>query len=78
MRRFLRWLLGVPESVSIDFLQTVAQRVDDVEDAQAHFDRRFIRLQQQVTRWSRDVDDDVDEDDEDDQILAAIRKARNG
>lgn len=77
MRRFLRWLLGVPDAVSIDFLNTVDQRLEDVEDAHAHMDRRFTRLQQQVTRWSREVDEDEIED-EDDDVLAAIRKARNG
>lgn len=78
MRRFLCWLLGVPDAVSIDFLRTVDQRLEDVEDAHTHMDRRFTRLQQQVTRWSREEDVVDDEDDEEDEILGAIRRARHG
>lgn len=77
MRRFLRWLLGVPEAVSIDFLHTVAQRLDDVEDSSSHMDRRFIRLQQQVTRWSRDVDEE-DEIDEDDVLDEIVKRRAHG
>lgn len=77
MRRFLRWLLGVPEAVSIDFLHGVDQRLSDVEDGQAHMDRRFVRLQQQVTRWSRDVEDE-DEIDEEDAVLDMIERRKRG
>jgi len=77
VRRFLRWLLGVPEAVSIDFLHTVAQRLDDVEDSSSHMDRRFIRLQQQVTRWSRDVDEE-DEIDEDDVLDEIVKRRAHG
>lgn len=78
MRRFLRWLLGVPQAVSIDFIVAVDQRLKDIEDSQAHTDRRFIRLQQQVTRWSRavDIDDDEDEDEVLDEIVR--RRSANG
>lgn len=57
----------------------VVERLDDLEDDVKHINRRFTRLQQQVTRWAREYDEDVDEpeDDLDDEdILDEINKRR--
>lgn len=79
MRRFLCWLLGVPPVVQIDYLHGMAERIADLEDGAAHIDRRFVRLQQQVTRWARTVDDDLEDDDlEEDEVLREIRRAQHG
>jgi len=55
----------------------VAQRLDDLEDATAHLNRRFARLQQQVTRWAREYDEQLDEEEGDmfDDILDEKRRA---
>jgi uncharacterized coiled-coil protein SlyX len=55
---------------------TVSERLDDLEDALAHFNRRFARLQQQVTRWSReyDLEDDLEEQDD---VLDQINERRH-
>jgi hypothetical protein len=55
----------------------VAERLDDLEDDVKHINRRFTRLQQQVTRWAREYDEDLDDDDvEDDEVMDEIRKRR--
>ena len=57
----------------------VTERLDDVEDDIKHLNRRFTRLQQQVTRWSREYDEDLedeDADEPDDDILNQIRDRR--
>jgi len=57
----------------------VVDRLDDLEDDVKHINRRFTRLQQQVTRWSREYDEDLndeDVDEPDDDILDQIREAR--
>ena len=58
----------------------VTERLDDLEDDVAHINRRFTRLQQQVTRWTRQYDseyDDVgDEYDDEDEVLQKIRERR--
>jgi hypothetical protein len=57
----------------------VKERVTDLEDAIEHLNRRFARLQQQVTRWAREYDDELDDDgdgDEFDNLLAKKREAR--
>jgi predicted nucleic acid-binding Zn-ribbon protein len=55
-----------------------SRRLDDLEDAVEHLNRRFKRLQQQVTRWAQEFDDDVDGDDVDDfdDLLAEKRRAK--
>lgn len=55
-----------------------AERLDDLEDAIAHLQRRFARLQQQVTRWSRDFDeeDDAEDGDEFTELLEQKRRSR--
>ncbi len=53
------------------------ERLDDVEDSVKHLERRFIRLQQQFTRWAREFEDDDEPDEEDeDEVIAAINQAR--
>jgi hypothetical protein len=47
----------------------VGERLDDLEDDIKHLNRRFTRLQQQVTRWSRDYDEDEAEDGDEFQEL---------
>lgn len=56
----------------------VGERLDDLEDDVKHINRRFTRLQQQVTRWSREYDEQVDDDDGDDgdDLLAEITRRR--
>ncbi len=55
----------------------VAERLDDLEDDVKHINRRFTRLQQQVTRWAREYDDDLDDDlDDEDEVLSEIEKRR--
>lgn len=56
----------------------VRQQVIDLEDAVEHLNRRFARLQQQVTRWSREYDEEVDAEDGDsfDDLLEEKRRAR--
>jgi predicted nucleic acid-binding Zn-ribbon protein len=57
---------------------TDRERLDDLEDAVAHLNRRFARLQQQVTRWSRDFDEDDDElQDERDEFQDELERRRN-
>jgi len=57
--------------------KAVLERLDDIEDGMQHLNRRFTRLQQQVTRWAReyDLEDDTDEDDFDD-LLEQKRRER--
>jgi predicted nuclease with TOPRIM domain len=52
----------------------VGERLDDLEDALTHVNRRFTRLQQQVTRWAREYDDDLEDESEDieDEMLSEI------
>lgn len=53
------------------------ERLDDLEDDVKHINRRFTRLQQQVTRWARDYDEQLDDDNvEEDDILEEIKKRR--
>lgn len=59
----------------------VRQQVIDLEDAVEHLNRRFARLQQQVTRWAREYDEqleaeDGEDGDEFDTLLAEKRRAR--
>lgn len=64
-----------PEPVEVD--RATEERLDDLEDAVAHINRRFTRLQQQVTRWAREYDlDDEDDGDEFDDLLAEKRGTR--
>jgi hypothetical protein len=58
-----------------------SRRLDDLEDAVEHLDRRFKRLQQQVTRWAQDFDNQGPEDEDEDEKQidwTKIREARNG
>lgn len=57
----------------------VQERLDDLEDDVKHINRRFTRLQQQVTRWAREYDESPDDDDDDieDEVLDIINKRRN-
>jgi len=56
----------------------VRERVTDLEDAIEHLNRRFARLQQQVTRWSREYDEDTDEDEQTEfqELLEQKRRAQ--
>jgi hypothetical protein len=54
----------------------VGERLDDLEDDVKHINRRFTRLQQQVTRWSREYDEDLEDETDEDEILAEIQKRR--
>lgn len=58
----------------------VRQQVIDLEDAVEHLNRRFARLQQQVTRWAREYDDEIDaeEGDDFDNLLAEKRRSQHG
>lgn len=52
------------------------ERLDDCEDQIAHLNRRFARLQQQVTRWSREYDEEEDIEEEEDGLLDYIEQRR--
>lgn len=54
------------------------QQIEDLKDDIAHLNRRFARLQQQVTRWARDYDEqlDVEEDDVEDDFDRILREKR--
>lgn len=53
-----------------------SRRLDDLEDAVEHLNRRFKRLQQQVTRWTEEYDEgDMEDDDAFDRVLAEKRRA---
>jgi len=54
----------------------VRQQVIDLEDAVEHLNRRFARLQQQVTRWAREYDENDDLDEQEDEILETINERR--
>lgn len=64
-----------PEPVEAKPIRT---RLDDLEDAVEHLGRRFTRLQQQVTRWSREFDEDLEQNDDepDDDVLETINDRR--
>lgn len=79
LRRFLRWLLGLQMYADEDAFRTLARRLDDVQDAQEHLQRRFTRLQVQVTRWAQQVDEEQEDDEEDDdEVLREIRRVQRG
>jgi len=67
-----------PQSDSTDDVRALADKIEDIEDGLAHVQRRFTRLQQQVTRWAREYDDGLDQ--EEDDILDQIneRRAQHG
>lgn len=71
VRRFLRWLVGVPGPVDVD----VIRALEDVRDDVAHLGRRFTKLQTQFTRWARESGSDEDEDDSD-ELLDMIEERR--
>lgn len=80
---FRKRLEPEPQPSALDKLALASDRsrIDDLEDAVEHLNRRFTRLQQQVTRWSREYDENLDveqDDDEDDfdRILREKREAR--
>lgn len=56
----------------------VKERLDDLEDTTRHLERRFVRLQQQVTRWARDYDEEIDSngDDDTDEIEEFLEQRR--
>lgn len=59
----------------------VQERLDDLEDDVKHINRRFTRLQQQVTRWAREYDEDLEGDEdleEQDEILEEIKRRQRG
>jgi len=53
-----------PEAEDLTAGKPTAERLDDLEDAVRHLNRRFTRLQQQVTRWADEYDQRDDFDDE--------------
>jgi len=56
----------------------VRQQVIDLEDAVEHLNRRFARLQQQVTRWAREYDETIENEDEgEDDFEALLREKRS-
>lgn len=59
----------------VTLISDLAARISDIEDSVEHMGRRFTRLQQQVTRWSREYDEDLDEDDSD-EVLDTINTRR--
>lgn len=67
-----------PQPVQVESVTAESdhERLDDLEDSVAHLGRRFTRLQQQVTRWSREYDLVEDEEQEDDfeQLLEERRR----
>lgn len=69
-----------PEHESLAAAKPSAERLDDLEDAVRHLNRRFTRLQQQVTRWADQYDDedtnDVEDEDDFDRILHEKRSQR--
>ena len=78
MRRFLRWLVGVPEPVDGDTIKSLKQELEDVRDDVEHLGRRFTKLQGQVTRAWRDElpPEEEDDEDDDDEILREINRRR--
>jgi predicted nuclease with TOPRIM domain len=64
-----------PDAVDAD--KSVTERLEDLEDSQKHIERRFTRLQQQVTRWARDYDEFEDEDEDRDEVDELIDRRRN-
>jgi len=78
MRRFLRWLVGVMEQGALyDELRDLRQRTEELEDDSAHWERRFKKLQGQVTRaWRDEVPVEEEEEDEFERLLEEKRRAR--
>lgn len=82
MRRFLRWLVGVTVEAELhDRLLTAERRIDDLEDDRDHWERRFKKLQGQVTRNWREQEpepefEDEDEESEFNRLLEEKRRAR--
>lgn len=66
------------DTESSDDVRMLADKLEDVEDGLAHIQRRFTRLQQQVTRWAREYDEELDDTPEDaeDEVLREIVKRR--
>lgn len=60
--------------------QDVQEHLDDLDDSVRHLERRFLRLQQQFTRWARELDDEIADDpdgeDSPDDVLREILKTR--
>jgi len=66
VRRFLRWLVGVQaEGELYDQQHALRQRVEVLEDDAEHWERRFKKLQGQVTRAWREQPLEEEESDED-------------
>ncbi len=84
MRRFVRWLLGVPQAFDLDQLQDVRQQLEELQDEHAHLVRRFQKLQGQVTRsWRRDVTAEPEleleeEETADERVLRMIQERKRG
>lgn len=78
MRRFLRWLLGVPDVIDWDEIRIMTERIVDLHDKCQSLERRFTRLQGEVSRSWRDRYEDTDDDDDDDfnQLLNERRQQR--
>jgi len=64
-----------PQTDSTDDVRALADKVEDIEDGLAHVQRRFTRLQQQVTRWAREYDEELEQEPDDD-ILEQINERR--
>jgi hypothetical protein len=80
MRRLLRWLFGL-DTLDDTLARPLLRRVERLEDDYSTLERRFNRLQGQVTRAWRDfdrVDDDdvLDEEPEVDEVAAMIERRR--
>jgi len=77
VRRFLRWLVGVPDALDYDALRNVLQNIEDVRDDVEHLGRRFTKLQGQVTRSWRDeiIEQDDDPDEEFTRLLEEKRRS---
>jgi predicted nucleic acid-binding Zn-ribbon protein len=74
----MRWFWQRKEDDGAQLKVTpTSRRLDDLEDAVEHLNRRFKRLQQQVTRWADEYDEAVEEDEDDgfDKLLEQKRRA---
>jgi hypothetical protein len=81
VRRFLRWLVGVPDVIDWEEVRLITNRIVELNDKCLSLDRRFTRLQGEVSRSWRDRYEDTDDesdDDVDDEVNELIRRRLRG